>query len=375
MTIRFEQNPPPADLRQGVPAGRWAGIARTCSPDDVERLRGSVRIQHTLADRGARRLWQLLQDEPYVAARGALTGGQAVQTVRAGLKAVHVTAAGEGAHPADGVPDAVRRINGALQRADQLEHAEGRVTCDWFVPIVAGAEAGFGGPLDAFEAMKATIEAGAAAVHFEDQLAPETKRGRPRGKVLLSTGDFVRTLVAARLAADVTGVPTVLVARTDARGAELLASDADPRDREFLLEAARTTEGFFRLRGGIECAVSRACAYAPYADVLWCEARTPDLAEARRFAEGVHEVHPGKRLAYDGSPWFDRRGPKDEATIARFQRELAAMGYGLQLVTPQAELPDGARGQAAEQQHEVDTAYLDLVAEMVSGEVRRTACR
>ncbi|MGE5126557.1 MAG: isocitrate lyase/phosphoenolpyruvate mutase family protein [Betaproteobacteria bacterium] len=375
MSIPFEQNPPPADLRQGVPAGRWAGIARTCSPDDVERLRGSLRVQYTLADRGARRLWQLLQDEPHVAAQRALTGGQAVQMVRAGLKAVHVTVAGDGAHPADGVPDAVRRINGALQRADQLEHAEGRVTCDWFVPVVAGAEAGFGGPLDAFETTMAMIEAGAAAVHFEDQLAPETKRGRPRGKVLLSTGDFVRTLVAARLAADVMGVPTVLVARTDARGAELLASDADPRDREFLLEAARTAEGFFRLRGGIECAVSRACACAPYADVLWCEARTPDLAEARRFAEGVHEVHPGKRLAYDCSAWFDRRRPGDEATIAQFQRELAAMGYGLQLVTAQAELPDGARGHAATQQHEVDTAYLDLVAEMVSGEARRTACR
>jgi isocitrate lyase len=407
----FEGNPPPADLLQDVPEGRWAGITRPYAPEEVERLRGSVRIQHTLADRGARRLWQLLHTEPYVAALGALTGNQAVQMVRAGLKAIYLsgwqvaadandagqTYPDQSLYPADSVPNVVRRINRALQRADQIEHSEDGVSRDWFAPIVADAEAGFGGPLNAFELMKAMIEAGAAGVHFEDQVASEKKCGHMGGKVLVPAGSFVRTLVAARLAADVTGVPTVLVARTDAHSAKLLMSDADPRDREFVQKGERTPEGFFRLRGGLECAIARARAYAPYADVLWCETSTPDLAEARAFAEGVHEAFPGKLLAYNCSPSFNWRRHLDEVTIARFQRELGAMGYKFQFVTlagfhalnhsmfalasgyrergmaaytelQQAELVDEARGYtAAKHQHEVGTGYFDMVAQLVSG--------
>jgi isocitrate lyase len=399
------------ELIRDVPDDRWKGVVRPYAPSDVERLRGSVRIQHTLADRGARRLWHLLHSEPYVPALGALTGNQAVQMVRAGLPAIYlsgwqVAADANGAgqtypdqslYPADSVPAVVGRVNRALQRADQIEHAEGGVTRDWFAPIVADAEAGFGGPLNAFELMKAMIEAGAAGVHFEDQLASEKKCGHMGGKVLVSTGAFVRTLVAARLAADVTGVPTVLVARTDARTARLLVSDADPRDREFVEKGERTAEGFFRLRGGVECAIARALAYAPYADVLWCETPTPDLGEARRFAEAVHDRHPGKLLAYNCSPSFNWRKNLDDGEIARFPHELGAMGYKFQFVTlagfhalsfsmfelargyrergmaaytelQQAELAAERDGYTATRhQHEVGTGYFDLVAEVVSG--------
>ncbi len=411
MSTAFVQNPPPPDLLHEVPEGRWRGIARPYAPEDVERLRGSVRIEHTLAQRGARRLWHLLQTEPYVATLGALTGNQAVQMVRAGLKAVYVsgwqvaadqndaaqTYPDQSLYPADSVPNLVRRLNRALQRADQIERAEDRATRDWFAPIVADAEAGFGGPLNVFELMKSMVEAGAAGVHFEDQLAAEKKCGHMGGKVLVPTGTFVRNLVAARLAADVSGVPTVLVARTDAHSAKLLISDADPRDREFVLKGQRTAEGFFRLRGGVECAIARARAYAAYADVLWCETSTPDLAEARAFAEGVHEQHPGKLLAYNCSPSFNWRKRLDELTIAKFQRELGAMGYKFQFVTlagfhtlnhsmfalasgyrergmaaytelQQAEIADEPRGYTATRhQHEVGTGYFDRIAQVVSG--------
>ncbi len=404
-------NPPPPDLLQGVPEGRWASIARAYAPADVERLRGSVRVEHTLADRGARRLWHLLHSEPYLHALGALTGNQAVQMVRAGLKAIYLsgwqvaadandagqTYPDQSLYPADSVPNVVRRINRALQRADQIEHSDGHLSRDGFVPIVADAEAGFGGPLNAFELMKAMIEAGAAAVHYEDQLASEKKCGHLGGKVLVPMATFVRTLTAARLAADVMGVPTVLVARTDAESARLITSDIDERDRPFIEKGERTPEGFFRLKGGIECAIARARACAPYADLLWCETSTPDMDEARRFAEGVHEAFPGKLLAYNCSPSFNWRKHLDEITIAKFQRELGAMGYKFQFVTlagfhalnhsmfalasgyrergmsaytelQQAEMAAEADGYTATRhQHEVGTGYFDMVAQVVSG--------
>ena len=326
---------------------RWAGIRRPYSDADVERLRGSLRIRYTLAERGARRLWALLHTEDYVNALGALTGSQAVQMVRAGLKAIYLsgwqvaadantaghTYPDQSLYPADSVPTVVRRINRALQRADQIESAEGRTARDWFVPIVADAEAGFGGPLNAFELMKGMIEAGAAGVHFEDQLASEKKCGHLGGKVLVPTGQFIRTLVAARLAADVMGVPTLVIARTDADSARLLTSDVDPRDHQFIASPERTPEGFYHLRCGLECAIARAVAYAPYADMLWCETSTPNLDEAKAFAEGVHREFPNKLLAYNCSPSFNWRKLLDPATIANFQRELGAMGYRFQFVT------------------------------------------
>jgi isocitrate lyase len=326
---------------------RFAGIVRPYSPEDVERLRGSVRIEHTLADMGARRLWTLLHEEEYVQALGALTGNQAVQMVQAGLPAIYLSgwqvaadanSAGQtypdqSLYPADSVPAVVRRINRALLRADQIEHAEGKSGRHWLAPIVADAEAGFGGPLNAFELMKAMIEAGAAGVHFEDQVASEKKCGHLGGKVLVPTSQFIRTLVSARLAADVQGVPTILIARTDAESARLILSDADPRDHEFIVPGERTSEGFFALRGGFECSVARGLAYAPYADLLWCETSTPDLEEARRFAEAIHDRFPGKLLAYNCSPSFNWRKKLDDSTIARFQRELGAMGYKFQFVT------------------------------------------
>ncbi len=326
---------------------RFAGITRPYTETDVARLRGSVRIQYTLADRGAKRLWDLLHEHDYINALGALTGSQAVQMVRAGLEAIYLsgwqvaadgnssghTYPDQSLYPADSVPAVVRRINRALQRADQIECAEAQTGRDWFVPIVADAEAGFGGPLNAFELMKAMIEAGAAGVHFEDQLASEKKCGHLGGKVLVPTGQFVRTLVAARLAADVMGVPTLVIARTDADSARLLTSDVDPRDRPFIAAGERTAEGFYRVRCGLDCAVARAVAYAPYADMLWCETSTPDLAEAKAFAEGVHREFPGKLLAYNCSPSFNWRKHLDASTIARFQRELGAMGYRFQFVT------------------------------------------
>jgi isocitrate lyase len=342
--------------------GRWDGIVRPYSEAEVERLRGTVRVEHTLARIGAMRLWDLVTKQDYVAALGALTGNQAVQQVKAGLQAIYLsgwqvaadanlsgqTYPDQSLYPANSVPSVVRRINQALLRADQIEHSEamGKEKANgngngngsgsgeryWLAPILADAEAGFGGPLNAFELMKGMIEAGAAGVHFEDQLSSEKKCGHLGGKVLIPTGAFIRTLVAARLAADVMDVPTLIVARTDADSAKLLTSDVDERDRAFLT-GERTPEGFFRIRGGIECAIARAVAYAPYADLLWCETSTPDLAEARQFAEGVHARFPGKMLAYNCSPSFNWKAKLNQATIATFQKELAAMGYKFQFVT------------------------------------------
>jgi isocitrate lyase len=398
------------DLLEDYPGSRrWAGVSRPYSRDDVERLRGSVWIQHTLAAMGARRLWELMEREPYVAALGALTGNQAVQMARAGLKAIYVSgwqvaadanSAGQmypdqSLYPVDSVPAVVRRINHALQRADQIEHAEGKVSRDWFVPLVADAEAGFGGPLNAFELMKAMIEAGAAGVHFEDQLSSEKKCGHLGGKVLIPTGHFIRTLVSARLAADVMGVPTLVIARTDAQSAKLITSDVDARDHEFLT-GARTPEGYFRIVGGLEMAIARALAYAPFADLIWCETSKPDLGEARRFAEAVRERFPGKLLAYNCSPSFNWRRHLDEAAIARFQRELGEMGYKFQFVTlagfhalnhsmfelarryeaagmsayaelQERELAAESYGYTATRhQREVGTGYFDQVAEVLS---------
>src|ERR1700692_4630589 len=327
---------------------RWRGIERPYSAEDVLRLRGSIHIEHTLARLGAERLWELLQSETYVNALGAVTGNQAVQQVQAGLKAIYVSGwqvaadannAGQmypdqSLYPADSVPNLCRRINSALQRADQVHHAEGKVAPgqSWFAPLVADAEAGFGGTLNAFELMKGMIEAGAACVHFEDQLSSAKKCGHLGGKVLVPTSEAIQKLVAARLAADVMDVPTLVLARTDANSAHLLTSDIDPRDRAFLT-GERTSEGFYCIRGGLDSAIARAIAYAPYADLIWCETSEPNLEEARRFADAVHEKYPGKMLAYNCSPSFNWKKKLDEATIARFQKELAGMGYKFQFIT------------------------------------------
>jgi isocitrate/methylisocitrate lyase len=325
---------------------RWRGIQRPYSGENVVRLRGSLHIEHTLARQGAERLWELLHRESYVPALGAMTGNQALQQVKAGLQAIYVSGwqvaadandAGQmypdqSLYPADSVPNLVRRINQALIRADQIHHAEGKNGIHWFAPMVADAEAGFGGNLNAFELMKAMIEAGAACVHFEDQLSSAKKCGHLGGKVLVPTVEAIQKLVAARLAADVMGVPTLIMARTDADSAHLLTSDIDPRDRPFL-NGERTPEGFFGIRGGVESAIARAISYAPYADLLWCETSHPDLEEARRFAEAVHAKYPGKMLAYNCSPSFNWKQKLDDATIARFQTELAAMGYKFQFIT------------------------------------------
>ena len=377
---------------------------------DVERLRSSVRVRHTLAEVGAARLRELLVTRDYVNALGALTGNQAVQQVRAGLEAIYLsgwqvaadanlagqTYPDQSLYPANSVPAAVRRINQALLRADEIDGVEGgRDGRYWLAPIVADAEAGFGGPLNAFELMKAMIEAGAAGVHFEDQLSSEKKCGHLGGKVLVPTSQFVRTLIAARLAADVLDVATVLIARTDADSARLLTSDIDPADHPFLT-GERTPEGFFRITGGLDCAIARARAYAPYADLLWCETSTPDLEEAKRFAEGVHEQFPGKLLAYNCSPSFNWRKHLDAATIAKFQRELGAMGYRFQFVTlagfhalnygmyslardyrargmsayselQEAEFAAEADGYTAtKHQREVGTGYFDAVTQLVA---------
>jgi isocitrate lyase len=389
---------------------RWAGVERPYGVEDVVRLRGSVQVEHTLARLGAERLWSLLRDEEYVAALGALTGGQAVQMVKAGLKAIYLsgwqvaadanlaghTYPDQSLYPANSAPALVRRLNNALLRADQIEHAEGRAGTHWLAPIVADAEAGFGGALNAFELMKAMIEAGAAGVHFEDQLAAEKKCGHLGGKVLVPTGQFIRTLTAARLAADVCGVPTVLVARTDALSATLLTSDVDERDREFTT-GERTPEGFFRVRPGLESPIARALAYAPYADVLWCETSKPDLAEAEQFAAAIHERYPGKLLAYNCSPSFNWRKHLSETEIAGFQRELGAMGYKFQFITLagfhslNASMFELAHGYAADgmtayvglqerefelesegytatrHQREVGAGYFDAVVEAASG--------
>ena len=390
---------------------RWSGIERCYTPDDVRRLQGSVVIEHTLARRGAEKLWELLHTEDFIPALGALTGNQAVQQVKAGLKAIYLSGwqvaadanlAGQmypdqSLYPANSVPAVVRRINQALQRADQIHHAEGKNDIDWFAPIVADAEAGFGGPLNVFELVKAMIEAGAAGVHLEDQLASEKKCGHMGGKVLVPTSHAVRNLIAGRFAADVSNVPTILVARTDAGGAALLTSDIDERDHEFLSGEDRTGEGFFRVRPGIEQAISRALSYAPYADLLWYETSKPDVAEAKKFAESVHEKFPGKLLAYNCSPSFNWKAKLDGATIAKFQRELGAMGYKFQFVTlagfhalnySMFKLARGYkdRGMAAyselqeeefaaesdgytatKHQREVGTGYFDEVSQVIAG--------
>jgi isocitrate lyase len=344
----YHQVMPTADelTRRWANDARWSGIRRDYSPAEVVRLRGTVHVESTLARRGAEKLWRLLNDEPYVNALGALSGNQALQMVEAGLKAIYLSGwqvaadanqAGQmypdqSLYPCNSVPALVRAINNTFRRADQIRHSEGREGRDYFAPIVADAEAGFGGALNAFEVMKAMIEAGAAGVHFEDQLASEKKCGHMGGKVLVSTGQFLRVLNAARLAADIMDVPTVLVARTDANGARLITSDIDIHDRPFLT-GERTPEGFYRINGGLDVAIDRGLSYAPYADLVWCETSQPDLAEARHFAEAVHNVFPGKLLAYNCSPSFNWKAKLDDATIARFQRELGAMGYRFQFVT------------------------------------------
>ena len=376
-----------------------------------------MQVRHTLAELGAARLWQLMHSEDYVHALGAMTGNQAMQMAKAGLKAIYLSGwqvaadanlsgqmyPDQSLYPANSVPEVVRRINRCLQRADQIAHLEGDTKTNWFLPIVADAEAGFGGPLNAFELMKGMIEAGAAGVHFEDQLASEKKCGHLGGKVLVPTCAFVRTLNAARLAADVCGVPTVLVARTDADAANLLTSDVDERDRAFVT-GERTVEGFFRVKAGIEQAIARGLAYAPYADLVWCETSKPDLDEARHFAEGIHAKFPGKLLAYNCSPSFNWKKHLDMATIARFQRELGAMGYKFQFVTlagfhalnfsmfslasgyrergmaayselQQAEFTAESAGYSATRhQREVGTSYFDAVSQAVaSGQSSTTA--
>jgi isocitrate lyase len=330
----------------GTANGRWNDIERPYSASDVERLRGTVHVEHTLARRGAERLWELLHSEPYVPTLGALTGGQAVQMVKAGLKAIYLsgwqvaadanlagqTYPDQSLYPSNSGPALVRRLNNALLRADQIHAAEGDTSTYWLAPIVADAEAGFGGPLNAFEVMKAMVEAGAAGVHFEDQLSSEKKCGHLGGKVLVPTNHFLRMLAAARLAADVCGVPTVLVARTDALSATLITSDTDPADEEFLT-GERTAEGYFRVHGGLEPAIARGRAAAPYADLVWFETSTPDLGEAREFAQAIHEAYPGKLLAYNCSPSFNWRKHLDDHEIASFQEDLAELGYRFQFVT------------------------------------------
>src|SRR5256714_6206099 len=389
---------------------RFDGIERPYSHADVDRLRGTIEIDHTLARRGAEKLWELLKTEDFVAALGALTGNQAVQQVRAGLKAIYLSGwqvaadanladqmyPDQSLYPANSVPGVIRRINNALLRADQIDCADGGSQIDWLVPIVADAEAGFGGPLNVFELIKAMIDAGAAGIHLEDQLASEKKCGHMGGKVLVPTRHAIRNLIAARLAADVSNVPTIIIARTDANGAKLLTSDIDERDHEFLM-GERTPEGFFCVRHGLEQAISRARSYAPYADLVWCETSTPDLGEAKRFAEAVRAQFPNKLLAYNCSPSFNWKKKLDNSTIAKFQRELAAMGYKFQFVTlagfhslnysmfklahgyaeigmsayselQEAEFAAEADGYSAtKHQHEVGTGYFDEVAKILSG--------
>ena len=354
---------------------RWEGIARPYEPKEVERLRPSVRIQYTLATRGAERLWELLHGKSFVRSLGALTGNQAVQQVQAGLKAIYVSgwqvaadANGAGQmypdqslYPANSVPALVRGINNALLRADQVCRLEGKTGPDWLVPIVADAEAGFGGMLNAFEIMKAMIEAGAAAVHFEDQLSSAKKCGHLGGKVLVPASEFIQKLIAARLAADVLGVPTVLIARTDADAARLLLSDIDPRDEPFLT-GGRTQEGFHHYLGGIDAAISRGLLYAPYADVLWCETSEPDVEQARRFATAIHARYPGKLLAYNCSPSFHWKKKLTEHEIAQFQTQLGHLGYKYQFVTLAGfhSLNAGMFELAHHYSHEGMTAYSRL---------------
>lgn len=389
---------------------RWNGITRPYSAEDVIKLRGSIDIEHTLARCGAEKLWKQLNEEDYINALGALTGNQAVQQVKAGLKAIYLSGwqvaadanlsgnmyPDQSLYPANSVPSVVKRINQALQRADQITHSEGDNSIDWFVPIVADAEAGFGGQLNCFELMKGMIEAGAAGVHFEDQLSSEKKCGHLGGKVLLPTQTAVRNLIAARLAADVMGVPTVVVARTDANAADLITSDIDMNDAPFIT-GERTAEGFFRTKAGLDQAIARGLAYAPYADLIWCETSEPNIEEARRFAEAIHEKFPGKMLAYNCSPSFNWKKKLDQATIAKFQQELGKMGYKFQFVTlagfhalnhsmfelargykergmaayselQQAEFDSEQYGYTATRhQREVGTGYFDQVSMVITG--------
>ena len=397
-----------------APEGRYDGVERPYSPADVQKLRGSVSIKHSLAEMGANRLWKLIHEEDFVNSLGAMTGNQAMQQVRAGLKAIYLsgwqvaadsnTASSmypdQSLYPANAAPELAKRINRTLQRADQIETAEGNgLSVDtWFAPIVADAEAGFGGPLNAFEIMKAFIEAGVAGVHYEDQLASEKKCGHLGGKVLIPTAAHIRNLNAARLAADVMGTPTLVIARTDAEAAKLLTSDIDERDREFVdYDAGRTVEGFYNIKNGLDSCIARAVAYAPHCDLIWCETSKPDLEQARKFAEGVHKHYPGKLLAYNCSPSFNWKEHLDDATIAKFQRELGAMGYKFQFITlagfhqlnhgmfelargykdrqmaayselQEAEFASEADGYTAtKHQREVGTGYFDAVSMAITG--------
>jgi len=389
---------------------RWSGVERPYSAEDVVRLRGTVTVEHTLARRGAECLWRSIHEQDFVNALGALTGNQAMQQVKAGLQAIYLSGwqvaadantAGamypdQSLYPVDSVPNVVRKINKTLLRADQIHHAEGKDDLDWLVPIVADAEAGFGGVLNAYELMTHMIEAGAAGVHFEDQLASAKKCGHMGGKVLVPTSEAVQKLVAARLAADVANVPTLIVARTDAMGASLLTSDIDPRDRE-LCTGGRTVEGFYETKAGIEQAIVRGLAYAPYADLIWCETSTPSLEQAKQFADAIHAKFPGKMLAYNCSPSFNWKKNLDDTTIANFQKEIAKMGYKFQFITlagfhalnysmfelasgyrdrqmaayvelQEAEFAAEPRGYtAAKHQREVGTGYFDQVNQVISG--------
>ena len=390
---------------------RWAGVKRPYSGADVVKLRGSLPIEYSIAKHTSEKLWNYFASEPYVNALGALTGNQAMQQVRAGLKAIYLSGwqvaadanlAGmmypdQSLYPADSVPSVVRRINATLKRADEIEVSEaGKAARDWFQPIVADAEAGFGGNLNAFELQKMMIDAGAAGVHWEDQLSSAKKCGHMGGKVLVPMREHIEKLVAARLAADTCGVPSIIIARTDANGSYLVTSDVDDRDKPFI-KAGRTVEGFFNYNGGIEAATARGIAFAPYADLVWCETSTPDLAEAKQFAEAVHKVYPGKYLAYNCSPSFNWRKNLDDATIAKFQKELGAMGYKFQFITlagfhalnhgmfdlatkykeagmagyvtlQDKEFADAAKGfTAVKHQREVGVGYFDAVAEAISG--------
>ncbi len=401
------------NLVPSAPQGRFDGVERPYSPQDVSRLRGSIEIKYSLAEMGANRLWKLLQEEDYVNSLGALSGNQAMQMVRAGLKAIYLsgwqvaadanTASAmypdQSLYPANAGPELCKRINRTLQRADQIEVSEGKHSVDtWFAPIVADAEAGFGGPLNSFELMKAYIEAGAAGVHYEDQLASEKKCGHLGGKVLIPTGQHIRNLNAARLAADVMGTPTLVIARTDAEAAKLLTSDIDENDKPFVdYDKGRTAEGFYNVRNGMDPCIARAVQYAPYCDLIWCETSKPDLEQAKRFAEGVHKHHPDQMLAYNCSPSFNWKQNLDDATIAKFQRELGAMGYKFQFITlagfhqlnhgmfelargykdrqmaayselQEAEFGSEVNGYTAtKHQREVGTGYFDAVSMAISG--------
>ena len=403
------------EIAESWEGARWAGIERPYGAEDVERLRGSVRIEHTLARLGAERLWELMHERTFVRALGALTGNQAVQQVKAGLEAIYLSGwqvaadanvAGQmdpdqSPYPANSVPHVVKRINQALTRADEITHAEGDDGTHWFAPILADAEAGFGGALNVFELMKGMIEAGAAGVHFEDQLASEKKCGHMGGKVLLPTAQAVRNLISARLAADVAGVPTVIVARTDADAADLITSDIDPADAEFLT-GERTFEGFYRVKAGLDQAIARGLAYAPYADVVWCETSKPDIGQAREFAAAIHEKFPGKLLAYNCSPSFNWQANLSEEDIATFQEQLGEMGYRFQFITlagfhalnysmfdladgyrdngmaaysklQQAEFDAEDRGYTAtKHQREVGAGYFDEVSQVVAGGMAST---